>query len=69
VRFANENVWDATTGRNRLNATVQVEGKADGLEQVTLDQNAPMFDPMGRPVDASYQGIVIQNGRTYLFVK
>ena len=69
VRFANENVWDATTGRNRLNATVQVEGKADGLEQVTLDQNAPMFDPMGRPVDASYQGIVIQNGRTYLLVK
>ena len=31
-----------------------------------LDLNAPMFDVVGRQVDASYRGIIIQNGNKYL---
>jgi len=32
----------------------------------TLDVNAPMYDVLGRPVDATYRGIIIQNGNKYL---
>ena len=32
----------------------------------TLDINAPMYDIMGRRVDATYRGIIIQNGNKYL---
>ena len=32
----------------------------------TLDTNAPMYDLLGRQVDASYRGIIIQNGNKYL---
>ena len=31
-----------------------------------LDMNAPMYDVMGRQVDNSYRGIVIQNGKTFM---
>ena len=31
-----------------------------------LDINAPMYDIMGRQVDATYRGIIIQNGNKYL---
>jgi hypothetical protein len=31
-----------------------------------LDKNAPMYDVLGRQVEATYQGIVIQNGKRYL---
>ena len=31
-----------------------------------LDLNAPMYDVVGRQVDASYRGIIIQNGNKYL---
>ncbi len=31
-----------------------------------LDVNSPMFDVMGRQVDATYRGIIIQNGNKYL---
>ena len=39
------------------------------VEQVArpkLDINAPMYDIMGRQVDATYRGIIIQNGNKYL---
>ena len=39
------------------------------VEQVVrpaLDLDAPMYDVMGRQVDASYRGIIIQNGNKYL---
>ena len=39
------------------------------VEQVArpkLDINAPMYDIMGRLVDTSYRGIIIQNGHKYL---
>ena len=32
----------------------------------TLDINAPMYDILGRPVDATYRGIIIQHGNKYL---
>lgn len=32
-----------------------------------LDTSAPMYNILGLPVDASYQGIVIQNGRKYFY--
>ena len=31
-----------------------------------LNLNAPLYDLLGRQVNASYRGIVIQNGQTYL---
>jgi uncharacterized repeat protein (TIGR02543 family) len=31
-----------------------------------LDTNAPMYDIMGRQVDKTYRGIIIQNGNKYL---
>ena len=31
-----------------------------------LDMDAPMYDIMGRQVDATYRGIIIQNGHKYL---
>ena len=31
-----------------------------------LDLNAPMYDVVGRQVDASYRGVIIQNGNKYL---
>ena len=38
------------------------------LENVrpALDINAPMYDVLGRQVDATYRGIIIQNGHKYL---
>jgi hypothetical protein len=31
-----------------------------------LDVNAPMYDIMGRQVDETYRGIIIQNSNKYL---
>ena len=39
-----------------------------GVENVrpALDLDAPMYDVLGRQVDATYRGIIIQNGNKYL---
>ena len=67
VRFANTGVWEASTGMNKLNATVTIAGQADGVDNVQVfDENAPMYDLLGRPVDKSYHGVVLQNGHKYL---
>ena len=34
--------------------------------RTALDVNAPMYDVLGRQVDATYRGIIIQNGNKYL---
>lgn len=34
--------------------------------EVSLDTEAPMFNILGQPVDASYEGIIIQNNHKYL---
>jgi uncharacterized repeat protein (TIGR02543 family) len=43
-------------------------GTSTDLENVrpALDTNAPMYDILGRQVDTSYRGIIIQNGNKYL---
>ena len=50
--------------------TVVVGNGGSGVENVvkeaTLDMNAPMYDVLGRIVDKTYKGIVIQNGQSYL---
>ena len=40
----------------------------DAVENIVvpLDIQAPMYDVLGRQVDRTYRGIVIQNGQTYL---
>ena len=44
-------------------------GVEDVVTEATLDLNAPMYDVLGRKVDKSYRGIVIQNGQAFLIVK
>jgi len=40
---------------------------AQGIENVpVLDRNAPMYDILGRKINDTYRGIVIQNGHKYL---
>ena len=43
-------------------------GTSTSLENVrpALDMSAPMYDVMGRQVDETYRGIIIQNGNKYL---
>jgi uncharacterized repeat protein (TIGR02543 family) len=43
-------------------------GTSTDVENVwsALDTNAPMYDILGRKVDATYRGIIIQNGNKYL---
>ena len=38
----------------------------DILAETGLDLNAPMYDVLGRLVDKTYKGIVIQNGQSFL---
>ena len=63
VRLANQGLWDAETGMNRLNASLTVESSAQAIESPVMDEEQSKCDLLGRPVDASYHGIVIQNGK------
>ena len=38
----------------------------ENVVRPALDLDAPMYDVLGRQVDASYRGIIIQNGNKYL---
>ncbi|MBO4453591.1 MAG: DUF4832 domain-containing protein [Paludibacteraceae bacterium] len=65
VRMANSNVWDATTGMNRLNATVTVpQGSDQDLRAVhggdASDSQA--YDLLGRPVSNDFHGVVLMHG-------
>lgn len=40
--------------------------QAIDLIEVPLDINAPMFNILGQPIDANYNGIIIQNNHKYL---
>lgn len=62
VRFANTDVWDATTGMNRLNASVTVTEGKNALQEVKERRDTQAYDVLGRPVDGNYHGIVLQNG-------
>ena len=48
--------------------TVVVGNTGTGVENIeaSLDMNAPMYDVLGRIVDKTYRGIVIQNGQAFL---
>lgn len=50
--------------------TVIPQGEETDVDEVAapavLDMNAPMYDVLGRQVDKTYKGIVIQNGNKYL---
>ena len=50
--------------------TVVVGNQGTSVENIateaTLDLNAPMYDVLGRIVDRSYRGIVLQNGQAFL---
>ena len=50
--------------------TVVVGNQGTSVENIateaTLDLNAPMYDVLGRIVDRTYRGIVIQNGQAFL---
>ena len=50
--------------------TVIVGNQGTGIEDIateaTLNLNAPMYDVLGRQVDNTYRGIVIQNGQAFL---
>jgi hypothetical protein len=53
-------------------ADAQAPDPGTGVEDVVnvkLDCNAPMYDVLGRKVDKSYRGIVIQNGQAFLIVR
>ena len=41
----------------------------EDVKEAALDVNAPMYDVLGRQVDKTYRGIVIQNGQAFLLVK
>ena len=47
-------IWKSATGTHVENLSTP------------LDLSAPMYDLLGRPVNRTYRGIVIQNGQTYL---
>ena len=53
--------------------TVVVGNGGTGMENITteatLDLNAPMYDVLGRQVDKTYRGIVIQNGQSFLIAE
>ena len=72
VRFANKDLWDDTLGMNRLNASVTITGGQEppaneGIDQTVADAfDGKTYDLLGRPVDESYQGIVIQNGNKHI---
>ena len=38
----------------------------ENIVRPALDMDAPMYDVLGRIVDKTYKGIVIQNGQSYL---
>ena len=44
-------------------------GVENVVKEATLDINAPMYDVLGRQVDKTYRGIVIQNGQAFLIVR
>jgi hypothetical protein len=44
-----------------MSATTDIENV-----RPALDTNAPMYDVLGRRVDTTYRGIIIQNGNKYL---
>ena len=81
VRFANEDVWDETTGMNNLNTTIVVSTDSPldpgelpevtvGLSSITQNQAAGLqYDLLGRPATMAAGSVVISNGKKQLSVR
>lgn len=82
VRFANEGIWDESTGMNDLKTTITVTSKApldpgelpeitslDELQAGTAAADNTMYDILGKQVNSDYKGIVIQKGKKKYCVK
>ena len=56
-------IWNATTQKLLVKYT-----KEEGIENVVyvLDENAPMYNLLGVEVDATFKGVVIQNGHKFI---
>lgn len=56
-------IWNATTQKLLVKYT-----KSEGIENVVyvLDENAPMYNLLGVEVDATFKGVVIQNGHKFI---
>lgn len=61
IRFANVNCWDATTGMNKLDASVTIHDAGQAIENRSATENGIGYDLLGRPVDSNYHGIIILN--------
>lgn len=69
VRFANTNVWDATTGMNNLNTSITVTPSAgQDIDSVEEENNGQAYDVLGRPVDENHQGVIIKQGQKVIHV-
>ncbi len=68
LRVKNILDWGQPKLQNITLTFSSTESEAQGLEETfaPLDTNAPMYDILGRQVNSSYKGIVIQNGQKYL---
>ena len=49
IRFANVDIWDATTGMNKLNASVTIHEAGQAIDTVSADKNGIGYDLLGRP--------------------
>lgn len=41
-------------------------GPIEAVERVPMDNNAPMYNILGMPVDKTYRGIILRNGHKYI---
>ena len=68
VRFANKDIWSSSTGMNDLKASVTVDKNAQDITSVEADEqnDGPMYDILGRPVNFSYHGVVVARNKKFL---
>jgi predicted heme/steroid binding protein len=61
---------DGITHQGTVSGLCAEPGAPMGMENIeaVLDTLAPMFNIIGQPVNASYRGIIIQNGRKFLML-
>ena len=56
--------------QDMLTVIVGTPSSVEDIKNTTgLDLNAPMYDVLGRQVDKTYRGIVIQNGQAFLIAR
>ena len=64
LRVMNTAAWEQPKLQS---VTLQYDGiLPTALEEIGFDATAPAYDILGRPVDETYHGVVIQNGKRYI---